>query len=131
MFGRQHAKELLLGSGQAPHIQEKLLWSLTQPHITLPRGAQFLSKELTTPQISSHKSSVWCLTGWGKGPAKLLPKNSQITQQHHHSNPNSCRPRDWIGFAGSRAVSASISLTTRFRLPKQFNSKCNNMFILA
>lgn len=37
-----------------------------KPHTTLPRGAQFLSKELTKPRTSSHKGSVVCLTGLGK-----------------------------------------------------------------
>lgn len=98
--------------GRLLREQGEFFWSLTQPHITLPRGAQFLSEELTTPGISNHKGSLWCLTGLRKRELPNCSPRAQITQQHHLSNPNSCRPRDWTAFAGSRAVPASIGLTT-------------------
>lgn len=50
------------------------------PHITLPRGAQFLSKELTKPRTSNHEGSVLCLTGLGK---RDLPNCSLRTARNN------------------------------------------------
>lgn len=121
-FSCQHSKELVLGPGQAPHrAGEVFLEPHAAPHHT--------PKRCPASQQGDHSSNFQPLTGLGK---RDLPncslRTAQRTQQHHHSNPNSCSPRDCIGFAEQcQPPSASPQ---DFLLPKQFK-KCNTMSILA
>lgn len=114
MFSCQHAQELLLGPGQAPHRAGKgFLEPHTAPHHTPKRCSVSQQGVDHTTNFQPQRQHV--VSDWPgeKGPANCSLRTAKITQQHHPSNPKSCRTRDWIGFAGSRAVSASISLTTR------------------